>query len=397
MLCVLRRLPHRLVYFILSCVNIETGGAAEAPGKSKYPKHIPRNLHLTSAIKVAASEDDLRYQRLCSIMVMNPETGKYELPPPRWFNKDTGEYENIKPMYFLDSNNPSLGIVPPSKVIREDDAFRKFLEDKDQKRLLRIERELREAEQARLQTHNPSSPPTGKPPRRKSKTVVDGFDEELVQKYFREATGRMISKRGATKVTGPSSAKEEERKEELEQRYRVLKPFATEDAAIKKLPPVINEDEIIKAWKNTPALCSVQKKARPQRTERERVRALIRHKSGKREWTLAAMRGSYRLSDPSRQTTTSNFWPEGAAITDKNTSEKKPYPWGRELQNHVWWENNASQSWSSHTTMREETGRLAINPVTGKLEDVSRLRSKTAVIENHVEELTGKPPLTIEI
>lgn len=382
---------HQLVYFYEPHVNIETGGTVEAPEKSKYSKKVLRNLHLTLAVNMTVSENDLLHQRLSSIMIMNSETGKYELPPPRWFNKDTGEYENIKPMYFLDPNNPSFGLVAPSKIVREDDIFRQFMEDKEKKRRLRIEREREEAKQAQLQALNPIPPPNRKLPRHKNETVVDGFSEELVQRSFRETTGKLMSKRGATQLTGPSYTKKEGMKQELEERYRVLKPFATENAAIKKLPLVINEDEIIQAWKNTPALCTVQKKARPQRTERERIRALIRHKSGKRESTLTALRSSYGPSDACRPIFASKR--TQGTIAEEATSEKKSCPWGGELQNHAWWENLAPQSWSPRAAMREENGRLAINPVTGKLEDVSRLKSKVESMKIHVEESTGKFPL----
>ena len=169
-------------------------------------------------------------------MTLNPKTRKYELPPPRWFNKDTGEYENVKPMYFLDPNDPSLGLVLPSKVIREDDAFRQFMEDKETKRRLRIQREREEAERARQEALNPPRPIV-KTPRKKEKTIITDFDEEVVQKSFREITGKMISKRGAAQFTGPSAAKEDVQKKELQEKYQPLKSYAPSDASIEKLSP----------------------------------------------------------------------------------------------------------------------------------------------------------------
>lgn len=308
-------------------------------------------------------------------MTLNLQTYKYELPPPRWFNKDTGEYENIKPMYFLDPNNPSLGLVLPSKVVREDDAFRQFMHDKETKRRLRIQREREEAERARLKVLNP--PPVVKIPKRKDKTAIDGFDEELAQKSYRERTGKMFSKRGATQFTGPSASKEIEMKKELEERYEALKPFTTGDASIEELPPSVNVDEIINAWKNSPAIRSLSSssltkmKVKSTRTEGDRVRALVRNKSGlKRGWTFAAMRGSYRPPN-TIQAETKDGWIEGA-LKEEDASTKRLREWRQEeLQSTAWWEKDPSSQWRSRSAVREEHGRLAINPVTGKLEDIA--------------------------
>src|SRR5947207_2024956 len=110
-----------------------------------------------------------------------------------------------------------------------------------------------------------------------------------------ETTRGMISKRGAAQFVGPSAEKEVLQKRELEERYGPLKPFGTEDASIEKLPPTINTEEIINAWKNSPAIRAYPKKKKPTKTEGERVRDLMRNKTGmKRRWAFTAMRASYR-------------------------------------------------------------------------------------------------------
>ena len=86
------------------------------------------------------------------------------------------------------------------------------MEDKETKRRLRIQREREEAERARQEAVNPP-PPIVKTPRKKDKTIITDFDEDVVQKSFREITGKMISKRGAAQFTGPSAAKEDVTKE----------------------------------------------------------------------------------------------------------------------------------------------------------------------------------------
>src|SRR5579859_270747 len=230
-------------------------------------------------------------------MTLNPTTGRYELPAPRWFNKATGEYEDVKPMYFMDQANPELGFIAPNRVVREDDAFRQFLEDKENRRRLRVERERQELERKKFEALNPT--PQEAATKSKSKTRrIQGegldFDEEIAQKEFRETTGRMISKRGATKLTGPSGQEDKARK--MEEKYSALKPLAgTEDAEIEKLAPAINEEEIINAWRNSPAIHTPSKSKKPVKTEAERAKELVRSKTGlKRGSMFSASRGSYR-------------------------------------------------------------------------------------------------------
>src|SRR5438045_2948509 len=99
----------------------ETGGTVEIPRKSMKNKTQIISASISFSTNEIVSEEGPLRQTVSSIMTLNPQTQKYELPPPRWFNNDTGEYENIKPMYFLDPNDPSRGLVP-TKVIQEDDA-----------------------------------------------------------------------------------------------------------------------------------------------------------------------------------------------------------------------------------------------------------------------------------
>jgi len=323
-------------------------------------------------------------------MILNPRTGRYETPPPRWFNKDTGEYENVKPMYFIDPSNPSLGFVAPSAVVRDDDAFRRFMEDKEKKRRLRLERERQEAEQARYQAENPPPPEPVKPSKRKTREIVEGmeFDEDQAQRAFRETTGKMFSKRGATQFIGPSAEKEEEQKRELERKYGALRPFAPSDAEIESLPDPVNAEEIINAWRNSPAVRAAPKKTKAPKTEGERVRALVRSKSGKVGWTYAAMRGSYRPPNTIEAgSTVENGWVDNAVPTllgkdDDTPSGRKLRGWRQDaLQSTAWWENGkpSPSQWKSRNEIREEQGRLAINPVTGKLEDIATPRVKSRV------------------
>jgi hypothetical protein len=300
-------------------------------------------------------------------MTLNPHTGRYELPPPRWFNKDTGEYETIKPMYFVDPNNPSLGLVLPSKIIREDNAFRQFMEDKEMKRRLRIQREREEAERAHQEAVNP--PPIVKTPRKKDKIIIADFNEDAAQTSFRTITGKMISKRGAAQFTGPSAAKEDLQKKELQERYQPLKPYAPSDDSIEKLPPTVNTEEIINAWKNTPAIRVSPKKKKPTRTEGERVRALVRNKSGvKRGFSFAAM--SYRPPNTMQAESRGMGWnSERKFLPAEDDSTKRLKGWRmNELQSTAWWETKGP--WKSRTAC-EDQGRLALNPVTGRLEDLA--------------------------
>jgi hypothetical protein len=311
-------------------------------------------------------------------MTLNPETQIYETPPPRWFNKDTGEYENIKPIYLLDPNNPSLGIVSTSRISREDDAFRRFIEDKEAKRQATIERERLQAKQGRLKgVNSPSSPTNADPTKRKSKSAINGFDEELAQKSYREATGKMVSKREATQVMGPSTTKEEKMKRELKQRYEALKPFATQDADLEKLPCAVNTEEIINAWKNSAAIIAKPKK-KAVKSEGERVRTLVRYKSGRRGWSFAAMRGSYRPPNTIENDPYGGGWVDRMPPTligkEEELSAKRLRGWLKpdQLQNTAWWETKSPPNqWKSRSAIRKEQGRLAINPVTGKLEDIA--------------------------
>jgi hypothetical protein len=317
-------------------------------------------------------------------MTLNPVTKKYETPPPRFFNKDTGEYENIKPMYFLDPTNPTLGLVVPSAVIREDDAFRRFMEDKETRRLARIERE-------RLERLNPIEP-TPKFRLSESKEIEynQDFDEELAQKRYRETTGVMFSKRGATAFAGPTTQTEELRKRELEKKYGALRPLAPIDVTIEELPSAVNAEEIINAWRNSPAIKVVpQKKVR---TEGERVKALVKGSAGKRGWTFAAMRGSYR-PPAAIEGTTGSGWntSEMPTLIGKDPEEDAPTKalrsWRQDnLRSSAWWENEGV---AQRSAIREKNGRLYINPMTGKLDDIAPLKSTVINQAKKIETKTG--------
>ena len=286
-------------------------------------------------------------------------------------------------MYFIDPSNPSLGFVAPTRVTREDDAFRQFMHDKETRRRTRVERERKEAEAARLAALNPPEEVV-RIKRRREKATVEEFDEERAQIAFREQTGMMVSKRGATAFMGPSAEKEDLQRRELEERYSPLKPFATQDGDLEKLPPQINEQEIINAWKQSVAVSnsstspSGAKKKRARKTEAERARDLIKSKSGlKRGGTFSAMRGSYRppntieTSDAGGSGWTDSLsTPEPKLLGATSTVEQDDRLKGwrtDQLRNSAWWDDR----WKSRDAMREEKGRLAINPVTGKLEDIA--------------------------
>jgi hypothetical protein len=333
-------------------------------------------------------DDDLLHQKVSSIMILNPTTEKYETPPPRWFNKETGDYEDIKPMYFIDPQNPALGFVSSNRVVREDDGFRHFMEEKEAKRCARAER-------AKYEALNPPPPPPPKPSRKSPRNIVSGtdFDEELAQKKFRQTTGKMISKRGAAQYTGPSTQKDEEYKRELEEKYGALRPFAPEDGSIEGLPDQVNAEEIINAWRNSPEVIA-PKKAKPKRTEGERVKALVKSRSGKVGWTYAAMRGSYRppntidgggdAHDGWLDTQTA---PKLLGVEEKeNQLMKKIRGWKQSgLENTAWWESQnkavAATQWRTRSSLREEHGRLAINPVTGKLEDIAPAKTDVTALK----------------
>jgi hypothetical protein len=325
-------------------------------------------------------------------MILNPTTQKYETPPPRWFNKETGEYEDIKPMYFIDPSNPALGFIAPSRIVREDDGFRQFMDDKEAKRRARIERERQEAERARYEALNPPPPPPPKTAKRKIRITVDGieFDEDLAQKTFRETTGKMMSKRGAAQFTGPSTQKEEEYRKELEEKYGALRPLAPEDASIAALPDQVNAEAIIDAWRNSPAIIAPKKK-KPRKTEGERVKALVKSRSGKLGWTYAAMRGSYRPPNTiDEAAAVAKGWDETSVPrligNNEDQSAERLKGWRQgELESSAWWENQnrtaAASQWRSRSAMREEQGRLAINPITGKLEDIAPAKTDARVID----------------
>jgi hypothetical protein len=319
---------------------------------------------------IEVNEDDTLHQPVSSIMTLNPTTHKYETPPPRWFNKETGEYEDVKPMYFVDPNNPTLGMVVSGRVTQEDAAFRQFLLDKEERRRIRIQREAEETARACLATLDAPALPSLKSHKLKEKynALAEPFEDELAQKSFREITGRMFSKKVATAFHGPSEEKEEQQRRELEQRYSALKPLAPSDAMIEKLPPPVDTQAILEAWKQSAAIRAKPKITRTARSEAERVRALIKNKSGlKTGYTFAAMKGSYIPPNSSIALPNGDGWTNSVIFEPRKPEsreeddlmEKGVGPWGKEqLRNEVWWDRST----------REE-GRLALNPITGKLED----------------------------
>jgi len=279
-------------------------------------------------------------------------------------------------MYFIDPSNPSLGFVAPSRITREDDAFRQFMHDKETRRRARVDREAREGEEARLRALHPPAEEE-RVRKRREKMTVEEFDEERAQIVFREQTGRMVSKRGATTFVGPRAEKEELQRRELEVRYEPLKLFATEDGDLEKLPPTINEQEIINAWKQSVVVSntgSPTKQKRERKTEAERARDLIRSKSGlKRGGTFSSARGSYRPPNTIETSLNGGGWTDepkllGATSVQVVQEDGRLKGWRTDqLRNSAWWDDR----WKSRDTMREEKGRLAINPVTGKLEDIA--------------------------
>jgi hypothetical protein len=315
-------------------------------------------------------------------------TGKFELPPPRWFNKSTGEYENIKPMYMIDEANPGLGLVPSDRVVQEDEAFRQFMEDKETKRRLRVERERQEERERVRQELNPPSPlesPTPKSKAKRDRPTNGGqgneFDEEAAQKRFRKTTGRMISKRSATKITGPSTASAEDKARNMEKKYSPLKPLAPiSDADIEKLPPAMNEEEIVQAWKNSPAVLSTPKQT--PRSEAERARSLVQSRTGmKKGWMYSASRGSYQPPNTTITIDTSINRDGWTNTTPSTLEEEEPAQIQKlkgwrigALESKAWWEgrNEAlAQQWRERDKIREDKGRIGVNPVTGKLEDLA--------------------------
>jgi hypothetical protein len=295
-------------------------------------------------------------------MTLNKQTGKYETPVPRWFNKDTGDYEDVRPMYFVDPTNPSLGMVMPSRVSQEDASFRQFLLDKEERRRTRILREAAEAERVRLALLNAEP----KQKEEKYNASAERFDDELAQKSFREITGVMFSKRGATAFSGPAQEKEEQQREELARRYSPLKPFSPGDAEIEKLPPPIDENAILEAWKNSKAIRAIPQAKKRSISEAERAKALVRNKSGLRTgYTFSAKEGSY-IPPNSTTTKSSGGWDGGVVV---GPSEKVAEEEGAVKRGEIWRKNGPLQNQAWWKGTGREDGRLALNPVTGKLED----------------------------
>lgn len=294
-------------------------------------------------------------------MTLNKQTGKYETPAPRWFNKDTGDYEDVKPMYFVDPTNPSLGMVMPSRVSQEDANFRQFLLDKEERRRTRILVEAAEAERVRLALLNAEP----KQKQEKYNASAERFDDELAQKSFREITGVMFSKRGATAFSGPAQEKEEQQRQELAKRYSPLKPFSPGNAEIEKLPQPMHENAILEAWKNSNAIRAIPRSKKPSISEAERAKALVRNKSGlKTGYTFSAKEGSY-IPPNSMAAKSSGGWDGGVVgpndkVAEEDGAVKRGEIWRKNgpLQNQAWWKGTG-----------REDGRLALNPVTGKLED----------------------------
>jgi hypothetical protein len=314
---------------------------------------------------------------MSSIMVYNPQTQKYELPPPRWFNKATGEYEDIKPVYFLDSTNPQGGIIAPDKVIQEDYAFRRFLEEKEARRRQRLERERAKMQKtSEGDSNNQTTQPSRTGKETKHDLAAPYFDEESTQKIFREATGRELSKRGATQIVGPGLESELQRKKELEARYDALKQFFPKDKQIEELPGQVNAEDVVKSWRNPAPISTVSTpKKREVKSERERAQELVKLKKGQSnfpgsKWTYAAMRGSY--CPPTASETEMNSGWQGQDKSVGTTEQMSTRKWRqKELLTKPWWETSPSK-WKSRRALRDESGgRLAINPVTGRLEDLA--------------------------
>ena len=306
-------------------------------------------------------------------MTFNPTTHKYENPPPRWFNKDTGEYEAVKPMYFVDPTNPALGMVAPPRVSQEDAPFRQFLLDKEERRRIRVQREAEEAEGARRPELNP--PPASRLKSHKTKEKLNAsaemFDDELAQRAFREITGTMFSKRYATAFLGPSPKKEEQQRQELEKRYRALKILVPSDAQIQNLPPVVDAQTILQAWRNSAAIRAKPKVKKPRLTEAERARALVRDKSGLQTGcTFAARQGSYIPPSSMMATSSGTGWQEASMVgTGPRESRKEEEKESDALKKVRGWRSEQLHSEAWWDRSERDGGRLAINPATGKLED----------------------------
>ena len=208
--------------------------------------------------------------------------------------------------------------------------------------------------------------------KKREKPPLDGFDEVRAQIAFREQTGRMFSKRGATVFHGPSAEKEEMMKREAEQRYQPLKPFAPEDGTIEKLAPPINEEEIINAWRTSVEKPLGKGKSKEKKSEADRARELIKSKSGlKRGLTFSSTRGSYRPPNSNFLSSTggwNSYAAEPKLLGAYGEEDGRLKGWRTdELRNVAWWDDR----WKKRDMLREEKGRLVINPVTGKLEDIA--------------------------
>ena len=327
---------------------------------------------------ILVSEDDVLHRHISSIMTFNPATQKYETPPPRWFNKDTGEYEDVKPIYFLDLDNPSLGFVAPGRITREDDVFRQFIEEKGRKRRFRLEREQRGTETAHIQ---PLNAPRPEPSKLKAKATVTEFDDGSAQKSFRQIAIKVMSKQSANQFTGPSTLKDEGLKRELEERYTPLKPFAPSDVQIEPFPPQVDEEEIINTWRNSP---TIRVEATSPR-KRERVKALVANKCGGRDWTYAAMRGSYLPSNMIHSGSSKCGWEdEKSVLVRAEDSAEKLWGWKHgPLESTAWWEIKAP---SSSNAIREDRGKLTFNPATGKLKDVASFTGSSQIARRRAYE-----------
>lgn len=312
------------------------------------------------------------HQHISSIMTFNPATQKYDTPPPRWFNKDTGEYEDVKPIYFLDLDNPSLGFVVPGRITREDDGFRQFIEEKDRKRRFRLEKEQRGTETVRIQPFNVPHP---EPPKLKAKVTVTEFDDGAAQSSHHQIAIKVMSKQRANQFTGPSALKDEGLKRELEERYAPLKPFAPSDVQIESFPSQLNEEEVINTWRNSPTI-------RPETTspcKGEGMRALVPNKSGRRGWTYAAMRGSYLPSNMIHSGSSKGGWVDEKPVLlgAEDFFAEKLRGWKHDpLESTAWWEIKAP---SSSDAIREDRGKLVLNPGPGTLKDVASLTGSSQI------------------
>jgi len=298
------------------------------------------------------------------------------MPPPRWFNKATGDYEDVKPMYFMDPANPEHGLIAPDKVAREDDAFRQFLEAKENRRRDRLERATLETRSPKTLEMNSTSAmlrPTNIHTNQTNPEELD-IQEGSAQKASCDTAGKILSKRGASTIAGPGLQIEIQRKRELEQRYRALKPFVPEDERIEELAPTVNPEDVINAWRSS-TLTGPPIKKRAMKNERQKAQELIKHKrrgsSRGSVWTFAAMHGSYCPPNAVDSAKTLGWKGEEKSCVERTEAPTRKWKNG-ELLTSPWWESGNTAKWKSKEQLREEFGgRLAINPATGKLEDIA--------------------------